>query len=479
MSNKRVSELTPLASVDVAPDDLFLITDISALESKKITAADLETYILSNGSITGTITHAILADTASYIDPNKVGLIPSASYSISSSYSTNGYWAKYSDTASYINAANIDGAVPSSSYSQTASFLLYTGIYNGSASYALTASYVDNAQTASFLNYIPGIPNGTASYALMAESGAFNGSASYLIYNGIPNGTASFALNILNPEITASYLLLKNGRINGSASYAVTSSWASSSYIASQSYYLHYRPGISNGTASYSMNGAYADISGRTYFANLTYSSSFASSSVSSSYALTASYCAGTASYVLTSSYCAGTSSYAIIAGTVIDSNIYRLYGPFNTKDSGGSTTTSEAYIQNFLISPPSTSGNTVIIIAVLDVKVPMTTTDTDLMTVSLYLDYTEPGNTHSYGPIDTSRPNNYISLATSGAFTLSGYNRQSCTLANSWNPVSGSWYRLSVRTTNGALIDTTRGVTFFVYTKPDTTVTKTAYPPF
>ena len=112
---------------------------------------------------------------------------------------------------------------------------------------------------------------------------------------------------------------------------------------------------------------------------------------------------------------------------------------------------------------------------ALFDIKCPITSTDTDTAKAELYLEYTEPANTWSLGPLDTTRPNNYISI--SGSIT--GYSRTSATLGHDWPNISGSWWRLVVRSSGGALLDVTRGTSFFIYTKTDTTVTKTAYPPF
>jgi hypothetical protein len=270
--------------------------------------------------------------------------------------------------------------------------------------------------------------------------------------------------------------LYYNGtRPNGTASYALTASYVRNAVTSSHIWYA----GVPNGTSSYAMKAPYADLAGSTLYSTYALSASWASQSLSSSYAVTASRVEGTSSYALTASYCTGTSSYAVIANTVVDTNMYRIWGPYKSTDTGGSNTTTEQYIQNFIISTPTTAGNTIIIMALMDIKTPITTTDTDAAKVELYLEYTEPGNDWVYGPLDTSRPNNYIDLSPSVSGAISGYNRTSATLGHDWPNVSGSWYRLVVRSSGGALLDTTRGTTFFLYTKSDTTVTKTAFPPF
>jgi hypothetical protein len=480
MANKRLSELNELQAIELQPDDLTLTTDVSVLESKKLRFQTLKNWILSNpGDITAS--RAYNADSSSYLIYTVGRPNGTASFSISSSYVLSASWANisnisiYADTASYVDGSDVNGSVSNATNALTASHLLYQGYYNGSASYALTASYVENARSSSYIWYT-GIPNGTASYALNCPcSSAFNGTASYLEYNGSrPNGTASLALKAEQVE-TASYLYYNGSRPNGTSSYALSSSWSSASYISSQSFFLHYN-GVYNGSSSHALTTAYADLSGTTWYSRLAQSASWATQSFSSSYSATSSRVEGSASYATTSSHCNGTSSFALVANGLIDSKVYRVWGPYNSNDSGGSSTTTAQYIQNFIISTPTIAGDTVMVMALCDVKTPITTTDTDTAKVELFLEYTEPGNTHSYGPLDTSKPNNYITIS---AGTISGYIRTPMTLGHDWPNVTGSWYKLVVYATGGALIDTTRGTTFFLFTKPDTTVTKTAYPPF
>lgn len=474
MANKRVSELNELSAINVKAGDLLYIvdTDISVLESKKIRAESLKNYILSSGAITGSISNALSSDTASYIlysgIPNGTSSNSvTASYSISSSWSNAGYWALYSDTASYIYAPNIDGSVPSSSYSETASYLNYH-YKNGRIEYAQTASYCENANTSSYLLYIPGIVNGTASYAMSCSSQpSFNGSASYLNYH-YQNGriehaqTASYCENAK----TASYILY-TGVFNGTVSYSLTSSISISSSYASQSSFLNYN-GTYNGTASHALTTDYCD------FANVSnislYCDGTASYAISSSVSQTSSYCNGTSSYAISSSYCSGTSSHAISAEKITDPNYYRMYGPY----SSDSQTTLEAYVQNFVVDTTTGAGKVTIIEALGDVKVPITQTEVD-MNVNLYLDYTEPSAPWSL-KLDSSKVANYINLSTTGAFTLSGYNKQSFSLAGNFD-LSGSWYKLRISTDGGATVDT-RSVKFIVYTRADSW-TKTAFPPY
>ena len=89
MPNKRVSELNELLNTQVAANDLMLITDVSAVESKKIRMSQLQTYSL-NG-------------TASYVLSASYAL--SSSHVVSASYAPNGISASYALSASYADWA--------------------------------------------------------------------------------------------------------------------------------------------------------------------------------------------------------------------------------------------------------------------------------------------------------------------------------------------------------------------------------------
>lgn len=495
MANKRLSELNELLAADIQPDDLTLVTDSSVLESKKLRLQSIRNWVLINPTlITGSLCDT--AYTASYITSRlqSSGLLPPpppgfvaagangvADYAISASYALSASWAPGTNTSLY-SLYSVSSSFASSSV--TASYISYSNRDNGrvhTASYALTSSYVDNAKSSSYIWYT-GDPNGTASYALGCLSASYASvlnvdTASYLLYNGSrPNGTASYAF--IAQDGTSSFLKYV-GFPNGTASYSISSITAITSSYTTTASYLRFE-GPFNGTASYAVKTYLADTADSASIADVSLYSYTSSVSVSSSYASTASLLEGTASYSLTSSYLTGTASYAILAGTVTDTDIYRMWGPFSTLDSGGTNTTTAQRITNFVISPPTTVGTTVIIVALCDIKSPMTNTDTDSQQVILYLDDLTPGGTHSY-QLDATKPSNYIGITTavSGAVSLTGYIRSAATLAGTLNSVSGSWYRFSLVASGGATIDTTRGTKFFVYTKTNTTVTKTSYPPF
>lgn len=160
-------------------------------------------------------------------------LVDSASYAITASYALNGGGGGTgtpggSNTQIQYNAGGGNfGGVPTLTYDGTTlrgtgSFTgSFTGLFNGSisnavtASYALTASYVQNSISASYAS--------TASYVLNAISASYARTASYVV-------SASYALS-------SSYVLSSSYAL--SASYVLSSSYAlSSSFVTSASYAL-------------------------------------------------------------------------------------------------------------------------------------------------------------------------------------------------------------------------------------------------
>lgn len=225
MANERVSQLQDLFDYDVQPNDLFLVTDVSKRESKRMEVGQFLSYIERSGSFFA--------------------------------YHSNG-----ADSSSYIKSSNIDGIVAEASLSTQSLSASFT-VRSVSSSYALhsdTASYSqfcvisqDMANSASYLVY-SGTPNGSASYAMKSLSSDNSTTALNLLYFGVPNGTASYA-------ITSSYL-------NNTVSYSVSSSYASSSFLTTSSSYamtsdtstyaLTSDTSNTSNTSSYALTSSYA-----------------------------------------------------------------------------------------------------------------------------------------------------------------------------------------------------------------------------
>ena len=290
MANKRVSELSLITAAEVAPNDLLLVADVSAIESKRMYLSQLGTYVstfVSASMSASTAQNATYARTASYLIGiglvNGTPALGTASYAISSSHDISSSHAIWADTASYALAALSASYASSSSYCQTASFA-YTSSYVVITQYS--SAYANYANTASYLigiTFSDGTPAlGTASYALMADSSTTAFLATYannLQYAGIPNGTAYNSIISKTSSCLFGPTLADGTAALGTASYALTASTAkTASYIRSSNLsasYLRYTDGVPNGTAYNSITASYVSLA------------------VSASHALTASYLLG------------------------------------------------------------------------------------------------------------------------------------------------------------------------------------------
>lgn len=234
MANKRVSELAPITTAELSSADLFLVSDVSAQESKRLTLSDLNSYILTGGNLTGsffgTASWAQNALTASFAN------VQTASYALTASFALNGgtggsatsaSWASqslsasYARTASFVSVANAATAsfATSSLFASSASFVIYTGGNNGTIANAINATTATTATTASF--------------ATTARSSSFATTASYSISSSFATAsnfstTASIALFAL----TASLGITTN--VQTSASWASQSLSASHADIAGE-----------------------------------------------------------------------------------------------------------------------------------------------------------------------------------------------------------------------------------------------------
>ncbi len=224
--NKRVSQLVELTAGEVEFDDMLLIIDATARESKRISALSLSEWL--NGSASIYAYNAITADTASYIIGTNIdGLVNSSSnavsssnslFSLVSSQSFNSISSSYSQTASFalngVNNTNNSSSWASSSisasysknafssnYSVTTSYLIFSP-NNGTSSYSINSQYTNHtvtADTASYFNDFTGITVASSSYSVNSDTASFIesnsvASSSYLIFSP-NNGTSSYAMS--------------------------------------------------------------------------------------------------------------------------------------------------------------------------------------------------------------------------------------------------------------------------------------------
>ena len=180
MANERISQLNNLLAANVSDSDVLPITDISLPETKKITAADLRTYVLSGGIDIVTSSYSYTSSVAIYaLNAPTSAQVAYATSSLSSSYASSSYSSSYAKTSSYSNNST------SASYSLTAS-------YSISSSYATIAN---NSLTANSSTTAT-----TALVALALNNTNVNQSgnkASYITYTNILYNTASFSVGEL------------------------------------------------------------------------------------------------------------------------------------------------------------------------------------------------------------------------------------------------------------------------------------------
>ena len=227
IGNKRVTQLVELTASELTPDDLFLVIDYSAKESKRIKTSELGLWLNNSGSVYAF--HSVTSDTASFILGSGVyGLVSSASMALISISALSASWASQSfNSVSSSNALTASFALNSTGGSTSASFLIYAGFPNGTASYALKSGTSDLSSTTQFLIYTGG-NNGTASHAITSRN----------VINAITADTASY----LNTAIAAV----------SSASWANIAGLALTANTASVSNFLAFSP--FNGTASYAIS---------------------------------------------------------------------------------------------------------------------------------------------------------------------------------------------------------------------------------
>lgn len=199
MANEKVSQMPSLSAAEASVNDLLMIVDTSALESKRISMGDVITFMSSTGSFTATT--AISAQTASFVlGQNVFGQVKSASISQTSISSSHADRADQSITA-------ITSSFALSTVFSNAGTTLFTGsTYQITASAARSASNSINSTFASSstvalnLKYT-GIDNGTSSYSILSTN-AVTSSYTLTASNALLANTASFVVNAQ----TASYL---------------------------------------------------------------------------------------------------------------------------------------------------------------------------------------------------------------------------------------------------------------------------------
>ena len=204
MDNKRLAELNELLASQVVASDLFLIGDQSVPESKRITATNLQTYILN-----GSASYAMSTLSSSY-----AGQAGSASYApcISASYAKTASWASWVVSASYSSSSLSASYALSASWASRCISASYAS--TSSVQLVISSANATYAQSASHLMYTAGFNNGTSSYSISS-------SLSKMSVASINNLSSSWA----SSSLSSSYVLGTN--VSGPVPTAVSALYTS------------------------------------------------------------------------------------------------------------------------------------------------------------------------------------------------------------------------------------------------------------
>lgn len=246
VENVRVKQLDTLSTEQIADNDLIIITDVSAEITKHSTVGSYRTYITNNVYSGSTnIPSSSVSVSSSYAAQAANSV--SASSAVTSSHSLTGVSSSYSVTASF--AHNFAG--DSGTTLTTGSF------YPINTSRSITGSNADTASHALNLVYA-GLPNGTASFAI---SSSFAATASVVMVGGTVNMTASHA-GVADWAYTSSYLYYDGLTPNGTVYNAIASTYATtaeSSDTATRvaNVFVFYGPYTSSADANLSVSHSY------------------------------------------------------------------------------------------------------------------------------------------------------------------------------------------------------------------------------
>jgi hypothetical protein len=335
------------------------------LASNIVGTVNSASYSLSSSYTINTLSasHALISDSASYIDASGISTgtlnnlrLPSqinVTGITSSQYGTSS-WSNNSLTSSYMNAGGIFGTVNSASYSLSSSYSIVAGTAN------LFNGNITNGQLPSQIN-VTGI---TASHLGTSSWSSNSISASYAPVTLIAGNTYTITSSWSNNSLTSSYLI---GSIT-SASYALSSSYSTTAGTAN-----NFLGAITNGQLPSQINitGITASVVGTSSWSSNSLTASYVSSAniigtvTSASYSLSASYAPTILitgnTYPITSSWSNNTISSSYIDGGNIGTgtiNNSRLPSQINVTGVTASLLGTSSWSSNSISSSYIDAGN-------------------------------------------------------------------------------------------------------------------------
>jgi hypothetical protein len=241
--DKKITDLDLITKEEMNNNNLLFIQDISESETKNVVISDLTQYTISSSNILSSLRSGSF--TGSFFG------IVSGSTSTSS----------YCDTASYAQTTFLLNYTPeisngSSSYSvySLSSSLSVSSSFNTSASFSFTSSYADKT------SYVSVLTANTSSTSLTASNvnySSYSNTALFLNYDGINNGTC---LRSIIAENASNSSIVKNLRSDNisTSSLAISSSYA---LFAEKSFYIKQTAYSKNSAKSqYTSKNVYAYI---------------------------------------------------------------------------------------------------------------------------------------------------------------------------------------------------------------------------
>lgn len=136
MADSKISQLTALTAVDVASADVLPIVDTSATTTKKVTAANLATYVAGTSDIT-----TPLAAKAPIASPTFTGTV-----TIPAGASIDGYLTTSTAAGTYETITNVAAKAPLASPALTGTPTAPTAAVSTSTTQVATTAFVMNAK---------------------------------------------------------------------------------------------------------------------------------------------------------------------------------------------------------------------------------------------------------------------------------------------------------------------------------------------
>jgi hypothetical protein len=241
--DQQITDLDLITKDEMNNNNLLFIQDISESETKNIVISDLTQYTISSSNILSSL---------------RTGSFTGSFFGIVSGSTSS---SSYSDTASYAQISLLLNYIPgiingSSSYSvhSLSSSLSTSSSFNTSASFSFTSSYADKT---SYVSVLTANTSSTSITASNVNYSSYSNTALFLNYNGIDNGTC---LRSIIAENASNSSIVKNLRIDNTStsSLAISSSYA---LFAEKSLYIKQTEYSKNSAKSqYTSKNVYAYI---------------------------------------------------------------------------------------------------------------------------------------------------------------------------------------------------------------------------